>query len=74
MHALLFDILTFQDLEAHFNLLKMFQNIALFFLIVFLPTEGRENADKMILLVSLSHRSLNSNLWDFTAMDIKDKS
>ena len=62
MHALLFDILTFQDLEAHFNLLKMFQNIALFFLTVFLPTEGRKNADKMILLVSLSHRSLNSNL------------
>lgn len=52
----------------------MFQNIALFFLTVFLPTEGRKNADKMILLVYLSHRSLNSHLWDFAAIDIKDKS
>lgn len=74
-HALLFDILTSQDLEANlFQPIEMFQNIALFFLTVFLPTEGRKNADKMILLVC--HWALNSNLWashpDFTA--IKDNS
>lgn len=47
---------SFQELKP----LKIFQNIALFFLTVFLPAEDRKNAYKTILLVFLSHRSLNS--------------